>query len=242
MPTRIIREGILTSARINSLSFMAELFYRRLMTVADDYGRYHASPATLRGACFPTCPDRVTEKQISGWINECLSGDSPLISMYESMGCRYLQIDRFGQQTRGKSKFPEPTALNACLATDKQMLTNDNQLLSLVGVVVEGVGEVVYASPKNGSSNGHRLDQTEISEDMLKFSIEDLGWETSHAKATFQRFRDYWIAKAGAGARKANWLATWRYWCREEDSRAARPVFNGKKPMPTIEELFGSDE
>lgn len=28
------------------------------------------------------------------------------------------------------------------------------------------------------------------------------------------KFRDFWIAKAGAGATKLDWLATWRNWCR----------------------------
>lgn len=108
MPTRIIREGINSSPKINSLSPMAELFYRRLMTVADDYGRFYAAPATLRGACWPTCPEKVTEAQIQGWLSECSSPDIQLISVYESSGCRYLVIDKFCQQTRSKSKFPEP--------------------------------------------------------------------------------------------------------------------------------------
>ena len=73
MPSRILREGINTSPKVNALSPMAELFYRRLMTVADDYGRFYANPATLRGACWPTCPEKVTEAQISGWLSECLA-------------------------------------------------------------------------------------------------------------------------------------------------------------------------
>ena len=34
-------------------------------------------------------------------------------------------------------------------------------------------------------------------------------------------FRDYWTARAGAGARKTDWLATWRIWCRKEAERAS---------------------
>ncbi len=48
MPNRILREGILTSERVNLLSWEAEVFYRRLMSVVDDYGRFHAHPALLR--------------------------------------------------------------------------------------------------------------------------------------------------------------------------------------------------
>ncbi len=88
---------------------MAELFYRRLMSVADDYGRYHASPATLRGACWPTCPGKFSDDAVEQMLSECLAGDYPLIIRYEHGGAEYLQIDGFGQQTRTKSKFPDPS-------------------------------------------------------------------------------------------------------------------------------------
>jgi hypothetical protein len=64
MPTRIIREGILTSERVDKLSERAELFYRRLMSVADDYGRYFANPANLRVNCYP-----VAESTSRCWIS-----------------------------------------------------------------------------------------------------------------------------------------------------------------------------
>ena len=35
---------------------------------------------------------------------------------------------------------------------------------------------------------------------------------------TVDSFRDYWHAKAGAGARKVDWAATWRSWVRNEKS------------------------
>ena len=36
MPNRILREGILTSERVNALSWEAEVFYRRLMSAVDE--------------------------------------------------------------------------------------------------------------------------------------------------------------------------------------------------------------
>ena len=48
MPDRIVRQGILTSDRVNQLDWGAECFYRRLMSIVDDYGRYDARPAVLR--------------------------------------------------------------------------------------------------------------------------------------------------------------------------------------------------
>jgi hypothetical protein len=104
----LVREGINSSSRINRLSFGAELLYRRLMLVADDYGRFHASPATIRGACWPLCPEKVTEKQVGSWLSECYQGEKPLLSEYMVDGARYLIINDFGQQIRTRSKYPEP--------------------------------------------------------------------------------------------------------------------------------------
>lgn len=122
MPTRIIREGIITSEAVNRLSHGAENFYRRLMSIADDYGRYFAHPALLRSACYPLQVDKVTDTFIVKGIKECV--DEGLITIYFSG--KYLQITKFGQQTRGKSKFPEPIEdelLSKCISTDNHSLT-----------------------------------------------------------------------------------------------------------------------
>jgi hypothetical protein len=39
-----------------------------------------------------------------------------------------------------------------------------------------------------------------------------------------EEFRDYWCAQAGAKARKADWLATWRNWCRRDAAQRHRNV------------------
>jgi len=40
------------------------------------------------------------------------------------------------------------------------------------------------------------------------------------------KFRDHWVAKAGAGSTKLDWMATWRNWCRTAGSR--RPMNWGR--------------
>jgi hypothetical protein len=105
MPTRIVREGIISSDPVNNLSDRAEVFYRRLMSVADDWGRFHANPVLLRAYCYPLRLESVCESDISAMLNECIS--QGLISIYNDRKC--LQIWNFGQQRRGESKFPQPT-------------------------------------------------------------------------------------------------------------------------------------
>lgn len=108
MPTRIVREGINSSPRINALSRGAELLYRRLMSVVDDYGRYYGATHTVIGGCWPTNPSAATASEVEAWLSECAAGEKPLLTMYEVNGCKYLQLNDFGQRTRSKSKFPEP--------------------------------------------------------------------------------------------------------------------------------------
>jgi uncharacterized protein YdaU (DUF1376 family) len=41
--------------------------------------------------------------------------------------------------------------------------------------------------------------------------------------ATVHKFKDYWIAKSGKDATKADWLATWRNWIRRDVENQASP-------------------
>jgi hypothetical protein len=106
MPTRILRDGILTSPRINLLSEPAELFYRRLMSAADDHGRYFADPMLLRSGCYPRKLDKITERDVTCHLAECVAAE--LVDLYEVGGQRYLVMLDFGQRVQGKSKFPNP--------------------------------------------------------------------------------------------------------------------------------------
>jgi hypothetical protein len=109
LPNRILRDGINSSPRVNALSMGAEILYRRLMSVADDYGRFYASTITIRASCWPLFPERITDEEVKKWMAECTSGDRPLLRIYEHAGARYLEIQDFGQQQRSKSKYPNPS-------------------------------------------------------------------------------------------------------------------------------------
>ena len=105
MPTRMIRDGILTSERINALSERAELFYRRLMSVVDDYGRFSANPTLLCTYCYPL--KRTTrEETIKGHLAECVR--TGVVMVYEVDGKPFLEVQDFGQRVQSKSKYPAP--------------------------------------------------------------------------------------------------------------------------------------
>lgn len=123
MPTRILREGIITSAQINQLSDRAELFYRRLMSVADDYGRFYSHPTILRAQCYPLKLQNYSDEDVKQMLSECVAAG--LILLYGPTK-NYLHIVKFNQQTRTRSKFPEPSGdelLIICKADGKQMFS-----------------------------------------------------------------------------------------------------------------------
>lgn len=112
MPTRLLREGILTSDRVDQLDPPAEVFYRRLMSKVDDHGLFDARPSILRSMLYPLRVDRVREADISRWMAACQKAG--LIALYQHDGKPYLQMLRTGWQARSEPKYPLPTE-NNCL-------------------------------------------------------------------------------------------------------------------------------
>lgn len=108
MPNRILREGILSSERVAKLDWPEEVFYRRLHSVVDDFGRFFATPTLIRSACYPLQIDKVSDFDIKCWLSA--TEKAGLVSIYLAEdGKLYLQIIDFRQQTRAKkSKFPDP--------------------------------------------------------------------------------------------------------------------------------------
>ena len=155
----------------------------------------------------------MTEKQITAWINECLASDIQLLSIYESGGYRYIQIKNFGQQMRGKSKFPEPVSANQLLSN---CLATDNQMCSLVEGVVEGV--VVNA----GTPKKHRISETELPQDWHQWALNKYNWDLARVTRAFDKFLNYYQSK---GELRADWKASWRTWVMNDEERnPSKPV------------------
>lgn len=159
VPNRIVREGIITSESVDALGWQEEVFYRRLHSVVDDYGRFHATPSLIRAACFPLRLDKVSDSDIGKWLQA--TEKAGLVRLYQVDRKRYLQVERFGQHVRAKaSKFPHPPdggnadALQTrCTRTASAPVVGD-------GDVIEDVGELkvgAQAPPAAGAVNGNAV-------------------------------------------------------------------------------------
>lgn len=166
MPTRLVREGILDSERIDQLDAPAEVFYRRLMSKVDDYGLFDARIAMLRSSLYPLRVDKVREADIARWIAACEKAG--VIALYASSGasssrriaaCEMAGLAApekpYGQmldtkwQVRSEPKHPlppwgkgepPPAVENNCL-----------QPRTPVTVFGDGVGDVNPPTPQGGS-------------------------------------------------------------------------------------------
>ena len=227
MPNRIIREGILTSPKLAKLGWAEEVFYRRLLSVVDDFGRYYADAGMLRAACYPRQLNKVSDSDVGKWLSACAA--AALVRVYPAEdGERYLEVVKFDQQVRAKkSKFPEMRS--ECLADATQTLANANLDVCVSVGVFEDVDEREQgASPaapqeakRSKSDLGSRLpaDWT-LPADWREWAVAERP-DIDHDREA-ESFADYWHGVAGAKGRKADWQATWRNWIRNARWQGAR--------------------
>lgn len=139
MPNRIIREGILSSDRIDQLDAPAEVFYRRLMSRVDDHGLFDARTSMLRASLYPLRVDRVREADIARWIAACEKAG--VIALYTHESKPFGQMLDTRWQARSEPKYPLPPwgykAPQALANTCAQLQTTAP--LVVVGDVVENV-------------------------------------------------------------------------------------------------------
>lgn len=134
MPARLLREGILDSDAVNELTAVEEVFYRRLMSAVDDFGRFDARPAVLRSRLYPLKPT-IRDTDISQWIAACVKNG--LIAVYEVGGKQYILFHKLGSPRAKSSKYPAPPPELERTRADES-----------------GCAQVLSDAPYSGSSTG----------------------------------------------------------------------------------------
>ena len=145
MPIRLIREGILTSERVEQLDAPAEVFYRRLMSKVDDHGLYDARPSILRPSLYPLRVDRVREADITRWIAACEKAG--LIALYSHDGKPFLQMLDTRWTARSAPKYPLPSDADCSRMKAAENSCKQEKATAPVFVVGDVVEDDVCAEP-----------------------------------------------------------------------------------------------
>ena len=90
-----------------------------------------------------------------------------------------------------------------------QPITN-NQLTNISPPVVPPLGGLDPVKPVRAT----RLTLEELPVPWREFCEQER--PDLQPEAVWAQFRDYWLGKPGKDGRKQNWLATWRYWVRNQ--------------------------
>ncbi len=236
MPTRLLREGILTSETVNRLSIGAELFYRRLMSVVDDYGRYHAHLNLLHANVCIHRWHQMSQEDVAGYLKECV--DLGLIEVYNDN--KTLEIKKFDQRRRTPSKFPKPPEREPapeCPSNDGQLPANGGHQ---AGAEAEakaktetkaggtGAGGPVRRGPPGGART-----HTPTIEEVLAYA-KQIGCPEEPTHKFF-----YYFNGLKDGWEKINWkkrLEGW--WAQDQAEEAKRQAKKKKKPQWKLEDFM----
>lgn len=110
MPNRIIKESICTSYDIDNLSMFAEVTFYRMLTFADDFGRFQADPNVILGGIYPLRLSQIDLREFKQCLNE-LSGNGLILFYVGDNGKPYGIFPSWDnhQSRRAKhSKHPDP--------------------------------------------------------------------------------------------------------------------------------------
>ena len=209
MPKRILRDGILTSKRVNALSWAAEVFYRRVHSVVDDFGRHSADAALLRAACYPRRLNDVSDQDVDKWLAEC--ADRGLVRVYEVDGERYLEVTKFDQRLRSAiSKCPPPPSADG--GHPPQSAAECSTLPPSAARDGDGDG------CRDGDGGGRKRrkpatpcpDSFDVTEAMSVWAVEQ-GLPAARVMPETAQFLDRHRAK---GDTFSDWVSAWRTWIR----------------------------
>lgn len=234
VPNRILKESICISDSINKLSWFEEVLFYRLMVNCDDYGRYDARPAVIKGKLFPL-KENVTIKTVTDAINKLAS--AKLVTLYQHEGKPYLYLPTWNEHQTiraKKSKFPEPgNCVTSLDDTCKQMQADENickQMQADVPVIQSNT-----KSESNSYSGSEKRFVPPTQQEVEEYCKEN-GYDID-VEFFFRYYTaSHWKRRDGTPVR--NWKQTVVTWAKKDAEKPKRKITTAaeyKAPNSTID-------
>jgi hypothetical protein len=176
-----------------------------------------------------------TLPEVEGWLQEL---EAAGVCSRDGEGCylsRRMIRDEALRQVRAESgkkggnpalkKRQEPSdKVDICLTGEvNQNPTPAFALASSSASALEDQKPCAANAPPAAKRASRLPDDWTLPPDWLA-DAEQIGLPSGSIPTEAAKFRDYWIAKSGKDATKADWRATWRNWCRTAVERTHRPT------------------
>lgn len=221
MPSRILKDSILTDKAFNSLTLTEESIYHRLLVSADDYGIFYADPILLLRILYPRKTD-ITEEVIREGLDHM--EEAGIISRYTAEGEDYLKICSWENNQRLRNtrhKFPVPEEEEPAPKPESEAKEKAPKEKSLkpepkpVNTDTKTADEIVIQIPL-GDNTAYNVTQDEITEFSSLYPAVDVlqeyrgmkAWCMSnpHKRKTrngIKKFINGWLASAQKQARSS---------------------------------------
>jgi hypothetical protein len=196
LPNRIIRESITTSNSWDRLSYAAEAFCTRLITVVDDYGRLDARPSVLRAKCFPLKLAEVSESKIARWLSELIEARLVVVYVGEHGGqfLQFVNWTKYQNVRARESRYPAPPDHLIASAINCDQMIADVPVLVLGSRNSDLGSRDTGTSARNGSQAAPRI-PTILDEDRAYEDAAKKGYNRTETTDMLEAFRDYWQSK-----------------------------------------------
>lgn len=251
---RNIKPGFFLNEYLGTCDPLEALLFEGLWLLADRDGRLEFRPLRIKAQIFPYRD--LSAQVITGFVRNLSSNG--FIVLYEVDGNQYIEVCGFLEhQNPHKNEKPSeipppPSKTTGCKESSNYSTSTDiigtapadslnPSLLNPSSLNPESSG----AKKSAPSARGTRLPADWQLTDELKAIAKQIRpeWPDNHVQRVADGFKDYWLAKSGKDATKADWVATWRNWCRNDKSTVwpsqqaaatSAPTRASHKPMPTL--------
>ena len=159
MPTRFVKESCRSSKNLDRISDFEERLFWRLITTADDYGRFLACPELVRAACFPyksMAPVKIKDALLSLQANH-------LITLYSGADREYGVFNTWekhqGKPRAKMSKFPSPSDVQ------------QNHMLASANICMHPLADVTGHTDTDTDTNTDLISLNSLSESEEEFEV-----------------------------------------------------------------------
>jgi hypothetical protein len=199
------------SESMGHVSRDARLTFILMWTLADDSGRLRGNSRMLASLLFPYDDD--APGLIESWLTEL--EQQGCIVRYSADGTTCVQICNWLKHQKidkpSASKLPPFDESSRIVANPLERSSEDQG--SRTGIKDQGSKDQEGNAPRAKRSTATRLpDDFELTPERIAYAQE----QRIDPQRTFQNFRDHWKSAGTANARKLDWDAAWRIWCRNE--------------------------